>query len=357
MTNKELIDLLNKSKRLEQDQWVQLFCTFDEEDFQYARQIAAQLTRQNFGNQVFFRGLIEFSNICQNDCYYCGIRKSNSRPVRYRLSEEEILHCCREGYELGFRTFVLQSGEGGWSASDAFLHLIQSMRQEFSDCAITVAVGECSREFYEKLFAAGANRYLLRHETADSVHYSRLHPPEMRLENRLNCLKTLREIGFQCGCGMMIGSPYQSAETLAKDMELITEFQPEMVGIGPFLSQKDTPFKDFPSGEVSLTLFAICLIRILSPQVLMPATTALETRGRSGRIEGILCGCNVVMPNLSPENVKKNYMLYDNKAGIHQSGAQSLESLRREMESIGRRVVVGRGDHIRFSRPGKKDAR
>lgn len=343
--NRERIERLHTDHALPHDEWRELIASFSPEDRLLARQIAAVITEARFGNQVFFRGIIEFSNICKNDCLYCGIRCSNRNVSRYRLTEEEILLCCREGYRLGFRTFVLQSGESAYVISDPFLALIRRIKSEFPDCAVTLSVGECSRETYEAMFAAGADRYLLRHETADKSHYETLHPASMSFDNRIRCLHDLKDIGFQTGCGMMVGTPNQTPDTLAADMEFIGSFRPAMVGIGPFLPHRDTPLAACPAGDQALTLFLLSLTRIMLPDVLLPSTTALGTAAQDGRIQGVLAGCNVVMPNLSPQNVRKSYMLYNNKSGMELSAEESLNLLKQQMESIGREVVIGRGDH------------
>ena len=298
-----------------------------------------------FGRRVFFRGIIEFTNYCKNDCYYCGIRCSNRCLSRYRLTEDEILSCCEEGYRLGYRTFVLQGGEDGWWTDEKIAALVRRIRAQYPDCAITLSIGEKSREAYQAFFDAGADRYLLRHETANEAHYAKLHPARQTLSNRIRCLRDLKDIGYQTGAGMMIGAPYQTAETLAQDMEFLADLRPEMVGMGPFLPHRDTPFRDFPHGSAELTLYLLSLVRLLLPDALLPATTALGTLDASGRQQGVLSGCNVVMPNLSPMAVRQKYLLYDNKAGIGDDGESSLRKLRAQMQEIGYEVAVGRGDY------------
>ena len=349
MSNMEIIDKLNRDKALSYEEWTRLISGFSDEDRAYARHLASEITEKIFGNKIFFRGIIEFSNICRNDCFYCGIRRSNKKISRYSLSEEEILLCCREGYRLGYRTFVLQSGESG-TASPDLIRVIKRIKAEYPDCAVTLSIGECRREVYEKLYEAGADRYLLRHETADKGHYEKLHPGNMSFDNRIRCLYDLKDIGFQTGCGMMVGSPYQTPEALAADMEFMSEFRPAMVGIGPFIPHKDTPFGDFGSGSQELTLFMISLTRIMLPDALIPSTTALGTASQDGRVKGVLAGCNVVMPNLSPHNVRKSYMLYDNKSGTDLSAEESLELLKKQMEAVGREVITGRGDHKDYTK-------
>ena len=344
MDNRQLIDLLNRQHRLEENQWEQLFTRFSGEDLDYAMTMAREIAVKRFGKKIWFRGIVEFSNYCKNDCFYCGIRCSNRKVSRYRLTMEDIVKCCDEGYAGGFRTFVLQGGEDGWFTDERMAAIIRAIKEKYPDCAVTLSLGERSRESYEVLFAAGADRYLLRHETADEAHYALLHPASQALENRLRCLRDLKEIGYQTGCGIMVGSPGQTPLTLAKDMIFMQEFRPQMVGIGPFLPHQDTPFRGEAAGSVELTLFILALCRILLPRVLMPATTALGTAETDGRKRGVLAGCNVIMPNLSPMEVRKKYMLYDNKAGSSLTAAEGIALLRQQMEEIGYEVVVGRGD-------------
>lgn len=313
----------------------------------YAAALACRIRDQIYGKNVYIRGLIEFTNYCKNDCYYCGIRRSNKEAARYRLTREEILGCCENGYKLGFRTFVLQGGEDGYFTDDRLEELIRSIKQSWPDCAVTLSVGERDRESYARLKETGADRYLLRHETANHCHYRRLHPPELSASNRKNCLFQLKQLGYQTGAGLMVGSPGQTVETLTDDMEFLQELQPEMVGIGPFLPHSHTPFGGEPAGSTALTLYLLSLVRIMLPSVLLPATTALATASAGGREAGILAGANVVMPNLSPENVREKYLLYNNKICTGKEAAQNLEELKAAMDAIGYRVVSCRGDHKR----------
>ena len=324
--------------------WVQLITKASQDDQLFSRDLARQRAQARFGRQVFFRGIVEFTNYCKNDCYYCGIRRSNRCVSRYRLTEDEILSCCEEGYALGYRTFVLQGGEDVWWTDEKIAALVGKIRAAYPDCAITLSIGEKSREAYQAFFDAGADRYLLRHETADAAHYAKLHPAALSLSNRMRCLRDLKEIGYQTGAGMMIGAPYQTPDTLAADFEFLAELKPEMVGMGPFIPHKDTPFRDLPAGSATQTLYLLSLVRLLLPDVLLPATTALGTLDGTGRQAGVLSGCNVVMPNLSPMAVRKKYLLYDHKAGIEDSGETSLQKLREQMQAIGYTVAVGRGD-------------
>ncbi len=344
MTNLQLINQLNRTHHLDEAQWVQLFSTWTEEDMHQAITLAREKTVARFGKKIYFRGIVEFSNICKNDCLYCGIRCSNKKISRYRLTPGDILACCEEGYGAGFRTFVLQGGEDGWFTDDRMCSIIRSIKEQYPDCAVTLSLGERSRESYQKLYDAGADRYLLRHETADPCHYALLHPASQTLETRLQCLKDLKEIGYQTGCGIMVGSPGQTPRTLAKDMLYMQDFQPEMVGVGPFLPHGDTPFREESAGSVPLTLLILALCRLMLPRCLMPSTTALGTAESDGRKLGVLAGCNVVMPNLSPASVRKKYMLYDNKSSTDLTARQGIAMLRRQMEEIGYDVIVGRGD-------------
>ena len=345
MTNATLIDLLNKNKQLTKEQWVTLISSFSDEDRAYAAEIARKITDEKFGRKIYIRGIVEFSNICKNDCIYCGIRKSNTNVERYRLTKEQILDCCDKGYGYGFRTFVLQSGEDKFFTADKIAEIISEIKAAHPDCAVTVSMGEMSRTDYEKMFAAGADRYLLRHETANKSHYEKLHPSDMSWKNRMNCLEELKDIGYQTGCGMMIGSPFQTAQCLAEDMIFMGKFKPHMIGLGPFIPHKDTPFADHKQGSLELTLFMLSLCRIMLPNVLLPATTALGTIDPKGREMGVMAGANVVMPNLSPLNVRKKYLLYDNKICTGDESAQCISCMQRRMESIGCKIEISRGDY------------
>ena len=351
MNCKHLIDTLHRTRHLEPDQWEKLFSEYDEEDRSYAMTLARETAQARFGKRLWFRGIVEFSNICKCDCRYCGIRRSNHCVSRYRLTPEEILECCAEGYEGGFRTFVLLGGVDGWFTDVRLCAIIRDIKTRWPDCAVTLSLGERSRESYQRLYDAGADRYLLRHETADEDHYRFLHPAEQTLQNRLRCLYDLKDIGFQTGCGVMIGAPGQTPKTLAKDMAFMEDLQPQMVGVGPFLPHKDTPFRDEKPGSVELTLFVLALCRLMLPDVLLPATTALGTAESDGRVRGVLAGCNVVMPNLSPAAVRKKYMLYDNKAGTDLTAEQGVALLREQMAQIGYEVAPGRGDYQEVTTP------
>lgn len=299
--------------------------------------------RKVYGNKIFIRGLVEVGNICKNDCLYCGIRRSNRSCDRYRLTAKQILECADEGHALGFRTFVLQGGEGIYSA-EYTADIVRSLKKRYPDCAVTLSLGECSREEYALLREAGADRYLLRHETAERSHYERLHPAEMSFDNRMRCLYDLRELGYQVGCGFIVGSPFQTTHNIALDLKFIEEFSPEMCGIGPFIPQKDTPLGTYPAGGADETIYLLSIIRLIKPNILLPATTALGTISENGRERGIMAGANVIMPNLSPMSERKKYALYDNKLSSGNESAQEIENLRRTMKQIGYEIVTSRGD-------------
>lgn len=305
---------------------------------------ADEKRREYYGNKIFIRGLIEFSNICKNDCLYCGIRKSNKNARRYRLSPEQILGCCEKGYAIGFRTFVLQGGEDPHFSDENLVPIVKGIKEAHPDCAVTLSVGERSFESYKALREAGADRYLLRHETATLSHYEKLHPKEMSLENRIRCLKDLKSLGFQTGAGFMVGSPYQTNENIVRDILFLKELKPEMVGIGPFIPHRETPFAAFSPGTAELTCFLLSVIRLTLPNVLLPATTALATIHPRGREMGMEAGANVLMPNLSPSAVTKDYTLYDNKVCTGDETAQEIEKMRLRMERIGYSIVTERGD-------------
>ena len=343
-TSSELLRLLSEKHHLSLSSFERILRERTEEDEELARQLARECTEKYYGRGVYTRGLIEFTNYCKNNCHYCGIQRGNQEVERYRLSKEEILSCCEEGYRLGFRTFVLQGGEDPYFTDEKIVEIVQAIKKEFPDCAVTLSIGEKSRASYEKYFLAGADRYLLRHETADKEHYQYLHPKELSWEHRMRCLQDLKDIGFQVGCGFMVGSPHQTAKTLAKDLYFIQEFQPDMCGIGPFIPQHATVFAKETAGTLQDTLFLLSLLRLIHPNMLIPATTALGTIDKRGRELGILSGANVLMPNLSPTTVRKKYLLYDNKICTGDESAQCRACLSRRMESVGAHLLVDRGD-------------
>ena len=339
-----LIDKLEKERILSEEEFLALIEGRNEQDAEYLFSRAREVRHRIYGNEIFIRGLIEFTNFCKNDCYYCGIRCSNGKAERYRLSEEEILGCCERGYELGYRTFVLQGGEDPKYTPARIADLVRAIKERFPDCAITLSFGEHHRETYRLWREAGADRYLLRHETADEAHYRHLHPEKLTLEARKECLYALKDLGYQVGCGFMVGSPGQTAKTLAKDLLFIHQLQPQMVGIGPFIPHRDTPFKEEPQGDLFLTLYLLAIVRLMLPAVLLPATTALGSIHPEGRAQGILAGANVCMPNLSPEGVRDKYSLYNNKLSTGSEDALQKSKLAKQMKEIGYQLVVDRGD-------------
>ncbi len=343
---KTLIQKLKQTQSLTKEEWVSLIENRTPELAEYLFEQAREVREQYYGKDIYIRGLIEFTNYCKNDCLYCGIRRSNKNADRYRLSKEQILECCEHGYELGFRTFVLQGGEDGYYTDERVAEIVSEIKERFPDCAITLSIGEKSYESYQKFFDAGADRYLLRHETYNCGHYAKLHPAELSAEERQTCLWNLKKIGYQVGTGFMVGAPYQTAEHLAEDMIFIKELNPQMIGIGPFVPHHDTPFAKEAGGTLELTLFMLGLLRLMIPKALIPSTTALGTIDPNGRELGILAGANVVMPNLSPSNVREKYLLYDNKICTGDEAAESLSNLKVRMKIIGYDIVVNRGDSL-----------
>ena len=343
---KNLIDQLHNKRTLSAEEYKALLLCQDADTLKYLQEQAREVSLEQFGNRVFIRGLIEITNHCRNNCYYCGIRKGNQSVLRYELTREDILECCREGYTLGFRTFVLQGGETS-SVKDGFiLETVTAIRREFPDCAITLSLGEKSRETYEHFFRAGANRYLLRHETHNEKHYHHLHPDKMSIRQRLQCLAWLKEIGYQTGTGIMVGSPGQNTDHLVEDLLFIEQFHPEMIGIGPFIPHHDTPFAACLPGSMEMTLKLLSIFRLMHPKVLLPSTTALATLAPDGRERGILAGANVVMPNLSPPEQRNKYSLYDNKASLGAEAAEGLQQLEEKLTVIGYRISKERGDYL-----------
>ena len=342
----ELIDRLHKEHTLTRGEYITLIKERDEENASYLASLAREEAVKIYGNGVFPRGLVEFTNYCKNNCYYCGIQGSNQHANRYRLSKDEILSACENGYQLGYRSFVLQGGEDPHYSDDVMVPIVSEIRKRYQDCAITLSLGERSKESYQKLYDAGADRYLLRHEAATPELYQKLHPESLSLENRIQCLWNLKEIGYAVGTGFMVGAPYQTVENLVDDLLFIQKLDPQMVGIGPFVPHHDTKFKDYPSGTVELTTYLTSILRLMNPHLLLPATTALGTIDPRGREKGILAGANVVMPNLSPVAVRKDYSLYDNKICTGEEAAECAGCLGRRLASIDYELVFTRGDYI-----------
>ncbi|MDP4118439.1 MAG: [FeFe] hydrogenase H-cluster radical SAM maturase HydE [Bacillota bacterium] len=342
---KNLVDKLYETNILSKDEFIFLLENRNDEIRNYLAEKARSVSQSHFGNKLYVRGLIEFSNYCKNNCYYCGIRRGNKNCERYRLTKDEILQCCENGYELGFRTFVLQSGEDEFYSDDDIAEIVSGIKNKFPDCAVTLSLGEKSYEAYKKFFESGADRYLLRHETADNDHYKLLHPKSLSLENRKQCLYNLKDIGYQVGTGFMVGSPFQTNEHIAGDLMFIKDLNPQMVGIGPFIPHKDTMFAAEKAGTLELTTFLVSIIRLMLPSALIPATTAVGTIDVQGREKAILSGANVLMPNLSPIKVRKKYLLYDNKICTGEEAAECKNCLQSRTMSIGYEIIVDRGDY------------
>lgn len=337
-----LVDKLFETGDLSDDE---LKILIESDEFNEPLAEAADIRRrENYGDKVYIRGLIEFTNYCRNNCYYCGIRRDNKKAERYRLTKDEILLCCDEGYRLGFRTFVMQGGEDPYYTDEMICDIVSKIKSRYPDCAVTLSIGEKPRESYQAFFDAGADRYLLRHETADPEHYGKLHPEAMSLENRKECLFDLKEIGYQVGSGFMVGSPYQTTENLISDLRFLQKLQPDMIGIGPYITHADTPFAEFKSGDVMLTLRLVSILRLMFPYALIPSTTALGTIHPQGRELGLKAGANVVMPNLSPVSVRKLYSLYENKICTGEEAAQCRGCLERRVELAGYKIVTDIGN-------------
>ena len=340
-----LIDKLAHEHILRAEEFAVLISGREKQLNDYLFRKSVEIQRFHFGTNIYVRGLIELSSYCKNDCLYCGLRRGNQNADRYRLNLEQVLDCCRNGYELGFRTFVLQGGEDPYFTDQRVCAMVAAIKDIYPDCAVTLSLGEKPHSSYQAYHQAGADRYLLRHETAVEEHYRKLHPASMSLAARKECLFELKEIGFQVGCGFMVGSPGQTVENLVSDLLFIHRLQPHMVGIGPFIPHRDTPFAAEPAGSLELTRFMLALLRLMMPRVLLPATTALGTIHPEGRELGILAGANVVMPNLSPLDVRSKYLLYDNKICTGDEAAEGLDNLRHRLQTIGYRIVVDRGDY------------
>lgn len=341
-----LIDALRRERVLPRAELAGLIREISDGDMPYLFDAARETARSRFGNRIYTRGLIEFTNYCRCDCYYCGIRRSNRQAERYRLTQEEILACCRAGYALGFRTFVLQGSEDPYFTDERICELVRAIKSSWPDCAVTLSIGEKEHSSYRLYRKAGADRYLLRHETASPAHYRRLHSPEQTPQRRRQCLWSLKELGYQVGAGFMVGSPYQTPENLADDLLFLHELSPQMAGIGPFIPHHQTPFSAFPAGTLRQTLLMVALTRLILPNALLPATTALGTIAPDGRERGVLAGANVVMPNLSPVGVRKQYALYDNKICTGDEAAECRACLQNRMRSIGYELAVDRGDFV-----------
>lgn len=354
---KSLIDKLYLDSSLNYDELLFLIKNIDKREynlemnqFEYICNKANTLRHKNYGNKVFLRGLVEISNICKNDCYYCGIRASNQNVKRYRLDKETILECCDMGYDIGYRTFVFQGGEDPYFTDEFLVDVISNIKNKYPDCAITLSIGEKSYESYKKFYDAGADRFLLRHETATEEHYNKLHPDSMKLSHRMKCLEDLKNIGYQVGAGFMVGSPFQTDENLVTDLLFLREFDPHMVGIGPFIPHIDTKFRDFEHGDLRKTILMLAITRLLLPKCLLPATTALASIDPDGRRQGLMSGCNVIMPNLSPKELRAQYSLYNNKLSTGKEAFEYHKELEQSLEEVGLKVDYSRGDNIEWRR-------
>lgn len=340
----DIIERLSKGEDLSREDWMILLSSLDEEERECLRVKAQEVATSNYGRGIFVRALLEISSHCRNNCYYCGIRASNRNAQRYRLTKEEILECCKEADTLGFNTFVMQGGEDPVQNDAWVVDVVKSVRAAYPDKAITLSVGERSDEAYAAFKEAGADRFLLRHETRNDEHYAYLHPSMMSSENRRHCLMTLKRLGFQTGSGMMIGSPGQTDEHLYEDIRFLEELQPQMIGIGPFLPATDTPFENQNPGSADKTILMLSLLRLCFPKVLLPATTALATLCSDGMERAILAGANVVMPNVSPVEQRKKYSIYDNKKSTGAESAQQMQQLENRLNAIGYHIDYSRGD-------------
>lgn len=342
----ELVGKLYETHNLTDEELINLINSDDSEVSELLRQRADETRQKYYGKKVFLRGLIEISSFCKNNCFYCGIRRDNKNAQRYRLSREEILSCCENGYELGFRTFVMQGGEDAFYDDRFMCDIISEIKNRYPECAVTLSLGERSAQSYKRMKEAGADRYLLRHETADVELYKKLHPNNMSLANRKKCLFSLKKLGYQVGAGFMVGAPFQTVENLVSDLRFLQDLQPQMIGIGPFIPHHDTPFANEKQGSLELTLRLLGIIRLMFPKVLLPATTALGTISPTGREMGLKTGCNVIMPNLSPVKVRKKYDLYDNKICTGEEAAECKGCLQRRVQSAGYEIVSERGDCV-----------
>lgn len=344
-----LIDKLVETQALTSNEMLELLENIDEESKQYLIKCADQVRITQYGNKVFMRGLVEISSYCKQHCIYCGIRSENKLADRYRLTEDQIMSACEEGYRLGYRTYVLQGGEDDYFSDDRVVSMVKRIKDKYPDTRVTLSLGEKTKESYQKYFDAGADRYLLRHETASKSLYDKLHP-QMSFENRIACLYTLREIGYQVGAGFMVGIPWQTLSDLVMDLQFLKELKPHMVGIGPFMPHKDTPLRHFEAGTVEMTEILLAIIRLLLPDVLLPATTSLGSVNTKGRERGLKAGANVVMPNLSPTEVREKYALYDGKICTGDEAAHCRKCIEGRINSVGYQVDMSIGDNKNWRR-------
>lgn len=342
---RDLVHRLVGERTLKRDEFRALIASCDSQTLEYIRKESVRTAQERFGHGIFVRGLIEISSFCRNDCAYCGLRRSNRSAERYRLNYEQIIECCKEGYDAGLRTFVLQGGEDGTLTDEWLEQIIHDIRHIYPDVAITLSLGERSYASYKRLYDAGATRYLLRHEAANEELYRKLHPHTMSHTNRIACIENLKEIGYQTGMGMMVGVKGQSVDDLVDDLLLMERIRPQMIGIGPFIPHRNTPLGDYPAGSVELTLLMLSIVRLMHPSALIPSTTALATLSTEGRRMGILSGANVVMPNLTPPSERKKYAIYEDKASSGSEAVEGLKVLEQELNEIGYHIDYSRGDY------------
>lgn len=341
----EAVALLETTRKLSVQEWHALLVSFAGAGRQQLAAEARKVACSMFAGGVYVRALIEISSYCRNNCLYCGLRCSNPLASRYRLDKNDILSCCDRAARLGFNTFVLQGGEDPVQSDEWLAGVVSAIKQRYPEKAVTLSVGERSVQGYAMLREAGADRYLLRHETADDGHYSFLHPSNMSASNRRRCLQVLGSLGYQVGAGMMVGSPGQTVEHLVKDLMLLDELRPQMIGIGPFIPAAGTPFAAEPPGSAETTLLLISLLRLRFPAALIPATTALATLLPDGTEQGVLAGANVVMPNVTPPEAREKYTIYNNKKITGSEAAEQLAALDERLNRIGYYVDFSRGDY------------
>lgn len=354
MQVKDIIDKLYSTTNASREELLFLLDNLSEENKEYLIEKAHRVAVENYSKNVYIRGLIEFTNYCIRDCKYCGIRKSNHKADRYRLSIDEILECADIGDKLGYKTYVLQGGEDSYFTDEKMVEIIKKIKEKYPGNAITLSLGERSYKSYKKMFNAGADRYLLRHETASKDLYESLHP-NGSFENRIQCLKNLKEIGYQVGAGFMVGLPNQSNKNLIDDLIFLKELNPHMCGIGPFIPHKDTPLANEKGGTLEKTITMLALVRLMLPKILLPATTALGSIDPLGREKGLKAGANVVMPNLSPTNVREKYSLYDGKICTGDEAAECRVCIERRINAAGFNLEITRGDSLALSNTEKEN--
>lgn len=340
----DLLDKLKNERKLQKEEFLYILDNINIDSFVYLKKLSRAVTDTTYGKSVYLRGLIEISNYCSRSCNYCGIRRENDQVNRYRLTKEEILNSCKIGYDLGFKTFVMQGGEDNYFTKEVLSDIISTIKEHYPDVAVTLSIGERSFEDYQAFYDAGADRFLLRHEAYSKRLYEHLHPSSMSYHNRIECVKNLKEIGFQAGIGMMVGSPSQTNEDLAEDLIFMQELLPAMCGIGPYISHPNTPFKNEETGNPKHTLVMVALARLILPKALLPATTALATLDKEIRLEALRLGANVVMPNLTPLEPRKSYEIYQGKKISGSEAAEEMKNIIEEIENIGLKVDHVRGD-------------